>query len=159
VDQVNNAQLGIMETYKKLDRYTLRKVEEDIPREKIISPEDAAAYIRKFYGEDLEIYESMFLLLLNRSNTTIGYAKISQGGVVGTVVDIKIILKYVVESLATGAILAHNHPSGNLMISDQDVRISNDVKQAMKILDSQLIDSIIITKEGYTSLSVEGRLS
>jgi DNA repair protein RadC len=147
-----------MEAYKKLDRYTLRKVAEDIPRVKITGSTDAADYIRKFYQDDLEIYESMFLLLLNRSNTTIGYAKISQGGIVGTVVDIKIILKYVVESLATGAILAHNHPSGNLNASDQDIRITESVSKALKLMDSQLLDSLIITKEGYLSLADEGKL-
>ena len=74
------------------------------------------------------IYESVFILLLNRHNNTIGYAKISQGGVTGTVIDVKIIAKYIIDSLASGLILAHNHPSGNTRASSEDINITNKVK-------------------------------
>lgn len=146
-----------MVLYKsKLDRYELRKVAEDFPRAKIFGSKDSETYIRQFYFDDIEVYESFFILLLNRNNATIGYAKISQGGVSGTVVDVKIICKYAVESLATSVILAHNHPSGNLTPSDADSQITARVKSALKTLDIQCLDHIILTAESYFSFADNG---
>jgi DNA repair protein RadC len=146
-----------MVLYKsKLDRYELRKVAEDFPRAKITGSKDSETYIRQFYFDDLEVYESFFILLLNRSNNTIGYAKISQGGVSGTVVDVKIIAKYAVESLAAAVILAHNHPSGNLTPSDADIQITAKTKNALQTLDIQCLDHIILTAENYFSFADNG---
>lgn len=146
-----------MVLYKsKLDRYELRKVTESFPRAKIFGSKDSETYIRQFYFDDLEVYESFFILLLNRSNNTIGYAKISQGGVTGTVVDVKIIAKYAVESLATAIILAHNHPSGNLIPSDADIQITTRIQSALKTLDIQCLDHIILTAESYFSFTDNG---
>lgn len=146
-----------MVLYKsKLDRYELRKVAEDFPRAKIFGSKDSETYIRQFYFDDIEVYESFFILLLNRNNATIGYAKISQGGVSGTVVDVKIICKYAVESLATSVILAHNHPSGNLTPSDADSQITARVKSALKTLDIQCLDHIILTADSYFSFADNG---
>ena len=106
---------------KTLPLYELKKVKTDFPCQKITSAQDAANFIKNFYGDDIEIFESVFLLLLNQANNTIGYAKISQGGIAGSVVDIRIICKYAVESLSTGVIIAHNHPSGNKKPSESDI--------------------------------------
>ena len=84
-----------METYL----YSIKKNQSEFPRQKISSSKDAEQFIRQFYGDDLEVYESFFLLLLNQANETVGYAKISQGGIAGTIVDVKIIAKYVVDTL------------------------------------------------------------
>lgn len=97
-----------------------------------------------------------FILLLNRAAETIGYAKISQGGITGTVVDVKIIGKYIVDSLATAVIIAHNHPSGNTKPSNHDINMSKKIKQAIDILDCNLLDSLIITKDDYYSLGDNG---
>lgn len=146
-----------MVLYKsKLDRYELRKVTEDFPRAQICGSKDSETYIRQFYFDDLEVYESFFILLLNRNNATIGYAKISKGGVSGTVVDVKIICKYAVESLASSVILAHNHPSGNLTPSDADSQITARVKNALKTLDIQCLDHIILTSDSYFSFADNG---
>lgn len=142
-----------METIEKI---SLVKEPTDFKRVKIGSSSDASEYIRQFYDSDIEIYESFFILLLNRQNQTIGYAKISQGGIVGTVVDVKLILKYVVESLATGVILAHNHPSGNLQPSREDELITEKIKKALTLVDSSLFDHIILTRDGYTSMADVG---
>lgn len=138
--------------------YELRKNQTNFVKEKIQSPADSAKYIKQFYTDDIEIYESFFLLLLNNANQTIGYAKISQGGIVSTVVDVRIIAKYVVDSLATGIILAHNHPSGNLRPSEADLRLTENVKQAMKLFDVAVLDHLILTVDGYYSFSQEGIL-
>lgn len=136
--------------------YELKKTKTTFPVVAISQSADAANFIREFYSDDIEIFESAFILLLNRANKTIGYAKISQGGIAGTVIDVKLICKYVVDSLASGVILCHNHPSGNLQPSNQDKEITIKVKQALGLLDSILLDHIILTKESYTSLKDEG---
>lgn len=136
-----------------MKRYELKKIQTDFPEVKITSPKDAENVIRQFYGDDIEIYESCFILLLNQANNTIGYAKISQGGIVGTVVDIRIIAKYAIESLATGVILAHNHPTGNLNPSTQDIELTKKLRKALQLFDIQLLDSLILTKDDYNTIS------
>ena len=136
--------------------YELKKLQTQFPAEKITSSKSAADFIRQFYTDDIEIFESCFLLLLNHANKTIGYAKISQGGITGTVVDVRLIAKYAVEALATGVILCHNHPSGNLKPSQPDFDITTKTKNALMLLDIKLLDHIILTADGYTSLADEG---
>jgi len=133
--------------------YELRKNQTDFPKMKIQDVNDSAEFIKQFYQGDIEIYESFFLLLLNNANQTIGYAKISQGGVTSTVVDVKIIAKYVVDSLATGIILAHNHPSGNLNPSSADINITAKIKEAIKLFDVTVLDHIILTADSFYSFS------
>lgn len=136
--------------------YELKKLQTQFPSEKITSSKSAADFIRQFYTDDIEIFESCFILLLNHANKTIGYAKISQGGITGTVVDVRLIAKYAVEALATSIILCHNHPSGNLTPSQQDINITTKTKNSLLILDIKLLDHIILTADGYTSLADEG---
>jgi DNA repair protein RadC len=136
--------------------YELRKNQTDFPKMKIKDANDSAEFIKQFYQGDIEIYESFFLLLLNNANQTIGYAKISQGGVTSTVVDVKIIAKYVVDSLATNIILAHNHPSGNLNPSTADINITAKIKEAMKFFDVTVLDHIILTADSFYSFNING---
>lgn len=136
-----------------MKKFELKSLQTDFPAVKISSSGDAVNCIRKFYGDDIEIFESCFILLLNQANITIGYAKISQGGITGTVVDTRLIAKYAIESLATGVILAHNHPSGNLKPSDADITITRKVKSGLAIFDISLLDHFIITKDDYNSVS------
>lgn len=136
--------------------YELKKLQTEFPAEKISGSKSAADFIRQFYTDDIEIFESCFVLLLNHANKTIGYAKISQGGITSTVVDVRLIAKYAVEALATGVILCHNHPSGNLKPSQPDFDITTKTKNALMLLDIKLLDHIILTADGYTSLADEG---
>lgn len=136
--------------------FELKKIQSDFPIIKIRSATESAEYIRNFYLDDIEVFESSFILLLNNANHTIGYAKISQGGITGTVVDPRLVAKYAVESLAVGVILAHNHPSGNLQPSAADKNITTKIKEGLKYLDIQLLDHIIITSNGYYSMMEEG---
>lgn len=140
----------------KLNVFTLAKGKAKFQNTKIFDSRTSANYIRQFFGEDIEIYESCFILLLNRSNTTIGYAKISQGGICGTIVDVKIICKYAIDCLASTAILCHNHPSGSLKPSTADRDITAKAKAALDLVDCQLIDHIILSSEGYFSFADEG---
>lgn len=141
-----------------LPRFEITRVQSDFPSVKISSSSQAADFIRQFYGDDIFIFESAFILLLNNSNITIGFAKLSQGGVTGTIVDPRIVAHYAVSSLAVGVILAHNHPSGNLTPSEADKQITNKVKEGLKLLDISLIDHVILTGASYTSLADSGLL-
>ncbi len=144
-----------METVKL---YELKKIQSEFPKQKITQSYQAADFIKGFYGDDIEIFESFFILLLNRSNHTIGYAKISQGGTIGTIVDLKLIAKYCVDSLAQGVILAHNHPSGNINFSQADVDVTQKIKKALSYLDVEVIDHIVLTKSAYSSMADDNQL-
>lgn len=123
---------------------------------KIKSSRDAVDCIRQFYGTDIGMFESFFLLILNNANLTIGYVKISQGGTAGTVVDPKIIAKYAIDSLATSVILAHNHPSGNLIPSESDKNITQKIKQGLLLFDIKTLDHIILTEDSFYSFMDDG---
>ena len=88
---------------------------------------------------------------MDRANNTIGYAKISQGVVAGTVVDSKIMFKYALDTLASGIILAHNHPSGNLKPSDMDKRLTKKMVKQGKLMEIPILDHLIITEDDFTS--------
>lgn len=137
---------------------TVKESESEFKKVKITSSKDAYQVIKQFYHEDIEIYESFFILLLNRSNETIGFAKISQGGITGTVVDTKIIAKYCIDTLASGVILAHNHPSGNLSPSDADNKITLKIKKALEYIDTVILDHLILTKNDYYSFTDNGKM-
>lgn len=142
-----------MKTVKYLE---LKKNQTNFQKVKVTTSQTAADFIRGFYSDDIGIFESFFILLLDRSCTTIGYAKISQGGVAGTVVDTKIIAKYAVDFLACNVILAHNHPSGNTTPSNDDLKITKKVKTALEFLDVTVLDHIILTEESYYSFADSG---
>ena len=146
-------------TYKStISEYSLKYTKSQIQKTKVTTSESASNVIRKFYFDDINIYESFFILLLNRANNTTGFAKISQGGTAGTVVDIKIIAKYAVESLSSAVIICHNHPSGNKQPSDADLNITRRIKDALLLLDIKLIDHIIITENDFYSFADNGNL-
>ena len=138
---------------ERLEEIGLTRKPTNFVRTKITSSKDCYDVIKQFYHEDITLYESFFLLLLNNSNETIGFVKISQGGITGTVVDVRIIAKYCVEVLATSCILAHNHPSGKLFPSDADLTITQKTKNALAILDVRVLDHIILTEEGHYSFA------
>jgi len=144
-----------METIKKI---SLKLGKSKYERKQITSSQIASDYIRSFYGNDMELFESCFILLLDQSNTTLGYAKISQGGICSTIVDIKIVCKYVIDSLAQGVILCHNHPSGNLKPSQLDKNMTEKLASSLKLLDTKLFDHIILTKDSFYSMQDNGEI-
>lgn len=98
------------------------------------------------------------MITMNRANKTTGYVKISQGGIVGTVVDIRLIMKFALESLSTGIVICHNHPSGNLNPSNEDVNLTKKISDACKMFEITLFDHVILTKESYYSFADNGML-
>ena len=146
-------------TYKStISEYSLKYTKTDIQKTQIKSSQNSVDVIRKFYFDDINIYESFFILLLNRANNTTGFAKISQGGTAGTVVDIKIIAKYAVDSLSPNVIICHNHPSGNIKPSEADINITKKIKDALLLLDISLTDHIILSENNYYSFADNGDL-
>lgn len=101
-------------------------------------------------------HEEFWILFLNRSNKPINRMKISQGGISGTVTDVRIIMKKAVENLASGLVVCHNHPSGNNNPSESDIQITQKIREAGSLLDVQLLDHIIIAGSAYYSFADNG---
>src|SRR6056300_1125039 len=121
-----------MKEYKtNIDKLSLIREKTDIKRAKITNSGHAERYARNFFGEDITLYESFFLLLLNNANNTVGYVKISQGGITGTVVDVRIIAKYAVETLVPAVMIFHNHPSGTLKPSQADINLTKKLREGL----------------------------
>ena len=108
----------------------------------------------------IEHKEAFKMLLLNRANKVLGMTTISEGGLSGTVTDVRLIFQYAIKGNASGIIIAHNHPSGNINPSESDMKITNKIKEAGNLLDIQLLDHIILTPERdlYRSFADEGQL-
>ena len=100
-------------------------------------------------------HEEFWVLFLNRANVIVKKERISSGGITGTVVDQKIILKKALLNLASSIILVHNHPSGNLNPSIQDKKVTQKIKLACELLEINLLDHIIIAGNSYYSFADE----
>ena len=131
-----------------------RREEDAIELKKITSSKAVFDIMQPIIGE--LPHEEFWVLYLNNSNKVIYKAQLSKGGITGTVVDIRIIFKMAFEQNATGLILSHNHPSGKLMASDADLKITKRIKEAGQTLEIQVLDHIIITENGYLSFQDEG---
>ena len=107
-------------------------------------------------GSQIELLEQFKVMLLNRANKVLGLFEVSTGGVSGTVADPKIIFTAALKGGASGIIVAHNHPSGNLTASQSDIDLTRKLKEAGKFLEIQLLDHVIVTTEGYFSFADEG---
>lgn len=106
----------------------------------------------------IEFTEEFKVMLLSRANRVLGIVTISSGGTAGTVVDVKLVYAAAIKANASSIILAHNHPSGNLMPSEQDKRLTQRIKQAGTIMDIPVLDNVIMTTDGYYSFADYGEL-
>lgn len=106
--------------------------------------------------ETLQMQEEVKILLLNKSNKVLGIYSLAKGGLTSCIVDVRIILSIALKTLATGIILVHNHPSGNLKPSKADLDITKKLKNSCDLLDISLLDHLIITKDNYFSFADEG---
>lgn len=103
-------------------------------------------------------HEEFWILILNRANEVLRPVQISTGGVSGTVADPKLIFRHALEQLASGLILFHNHPSGNLMPSQADKDLTRKLRDAGRLLDIPVLDHLIFTDKAYYSFADEGIL-
>jgi DNA repair protein RadC len=109
-----------------------------------------------FPADTISLQEQFVVLYLNRANRVIGSYQLSKGGITGTIADVRLILSVALKTLASGLILAHNHPSGNLKPSETDIQLTNKVKQAAKLMDIEVLDHMILSSNGYFSFTDEG---
>ncbi len=131
-----------------------RKAQDLDEKPKISSSKDAFDLLQ---GNLMDLpHEEFWVLLLNRMNQVVKKKRISEGGVSGTVADPKIIYKLALEDLASGVIVAHNHPSGNLKPSQSDIDLTRKLKEAGRFLEVQLLDHLIIANRNYFSFADEG---
>jgi DNA repair protein RadC len=102
---------------------------------------------------NIQLKEYFYFILLNRANEVIGYHKLSEGGISGTVADIRLAYSTAIKCLASGMILCHNHPSGNIKPSQADIKLTQKFKEAGKLLDCALLDHIILTEKEFFSFA------
>lgn len=106
----------------------------------------------------IEFQEESKIILLNRANFVLGIHNLSKGGISGTVVDVRIILGIALKCNASGIILVHNHPSGSMIASEADKKITEKLKNACNLLEISLVDHLIISKNDYYSFVENGVL-
>ena len=128
------------------------------PAEKaqLTSSKDVFSYVRPVLA-DLD-HEQFWVLYLNRSNRIVESYNLSKGGLSGTVIDVRLILKRALELLSSAMIICHNHPSGNSVPSENDKQITEKLKLAANQMDIKLLDHLIVTDNSYFSFSDEGLL-
>lgn len=134
-----------------------RRADESIEQKIKITSSKSAYSLLKSKLSDLP-HEEFWVLYMSRSNSVIKTECISRGGISGTVVDVRLILKPAIEYLASSIILAHNHPSGNLKPSNEDMFLTKKVKEGAKLMDISLQDHLIIGEQAYLSFADEGIL-
>ena len=135
----------------------LRRMSE--PNEKIElinSSQKAFEYMQRYFM-GLQV-ENFVVLYLNRAMKPIKLEKISEGGLSATVVDIRLIGKMALMNLASAVILAHNHPSGNLLPSESDMLLTDKIKKGLQLIDVQVSDHLIIGNNEFYSFSDQGKL-
>ena len=131
-----------------------RKASQELPEKpQIQSAKDVFKILHPLMG-DLRT-EEFWVLFVNQSNKVLAKEKISQGGISGTIVDIRLVFKTAFEQFATGIFIAHNHPSGSLKPSMEDIKITKQIAEAGKILNIPLIDHVIITQHSFFSFANE----
>jgi len=134
-----------------------RKKMASVEKQKKITTSNDAFLVCEPHFEGLS-HEEFWVLFLNRNNRVIKLENMSKGGVAGTVVDPRIIFKRALEHLACSMILMHNHPSGNLKPSRQDIEITKKMVESGKFLEIKVLDHLIISADGYFSFADEGLL-
>jgi len=126
-------------------------------RPQIKSSRSAAEIFSEAFKDTVEHHESMYALLLNRANKVLGIKQISVGGLSGCVADPKIIFQTALVANASGIILCHNHPSGNMQPSEADKRLTRKIADIGELMEITLLDHLIIgPDEDYFSFLDEG---
>ncbi|WP_226064831.1 RadC family protein [Kaistella polysaccharea] len=134
-----------------------RRAAQEVPEKiQITNSQDTYKILAPFLA-DLQT-EEFWAIFLNQNNRIIGKSRLSSGGINQSVVDIRILFKNALEHFATGLVVAHNHPSGNLKPSQEDLKITKQITEAGKILNIQLLDHLIIAQNSYLSFADENLL-
>jgi DNA repair protein RadC len=126
---------------------------------RIKSSNDAYQILKNLFSEEtIQLQEQFVVIYLNTACKVIGSYQLSTGGLRGAIADVRLILYIALKTLATGIILAHKHPSGNLSPSEADKLITNKIQQAGKLMVIKVLDHIILSNDGFYSFTDEGIL-
>jgi ppGpp synthetase/RelA/SpoT-type nucleotidyltranferase len=124
---------------------------------KITGASSAYQLLKDFWNiENIDVVEELNVIYLDTQNKPIAIYRHSKGGIDSTIADIEVISAVAVKTLAKGVIMSHNHPSGNLKASNADLEVSQRLKNALKLFNIILLDSMIVTKDGYYSMADDG---
>ena len=164
LDEQGNSTLfvqnSIKSNYEKINNqlkelgFRARKREQKLPPIQFTTSRVVYEHVLPLFV-DLQ-YESFYIMLLDNSNQLIKTVRISEGGISGTLVDPKKIYKIALDNYTSGMIISHNHPSGNLQPSESDKKLTKKIVEAGKMLDINVIDHLIIGRDGYFSFSDDG---
>jgi len=125
-------------------------------RPKVASSRDAYNVLIQSWNRDrLEFIEEFKILLLNSASRVLGFFEVSKGGISDASADVRIVFAAALKANATGIILAHNHPSGQLVPSDADKYVTENMRKAGELLNIRVLDHLIVTAEGFYSFSDE----
>ncbi|HEY8367083.1 MAG TPA: DNA repair protein RadC [Bacteroidia bacterium] len=133
-----------------------RRMAEALERNTISSSDDAYECLAPMIADSP--HEQFVVMFLNRANKVLEIKAHSSGGLTGTIVDVKLILKEAILISASGIIVAHNHPSGNLNPSKSDIDLTQKIKNAASIMEISLLDHLIVTGDRYFSFRDSGLL-
>lgn len=126
---------------------------------KISNVLDSVNILNKMWDYNLiNVQEQFCVLFLNQSNDVVGFRCLSTGTINSATVDIKLLFALACKSLSSSIIIAHNHPSGNTVISREDKNLTNKIQKAASYFDIDVLDHIILTDSDYVSFAEEGIL-
>lgn len=106
--------------------------------------------------DKISLCEQFWMIMLNNRGRVLGVVELSSGGYTGTVADVRMIYGVALKACACSIIVAHNHPSGDLTPSSQDIKMTNQLVAAGKLLDLPLNDHLIVKADGFRSLADDG---
>ncbi len=140
-----------------LAEFKIKYERKALSAETIKSSSDSYKLFLNIFDKDtIDYHESFFGLFLNHRNASIGFLKLSSGGMTATIVDVRMLFATALNVGATSFIMAHNHPSGTLKPSQADIKLTEKIKEAGKFMDIQLLDHLIVTSDmGYYSFADE----
>jgi hypothetical protein len=144
----------------EIDIEKIRTIDLNIKDNKITSLDDSIRVLKQIYDKgSINAYEEVKILFLDNSNKVIGIYNHSKGGITGTIIDVEMICALALKCLAKAVIMSHNHPSGSLKFSTADITMTKNLKNALNLFNIALLDSIVITDFGFTSMTNEGILA
>lgn len=131
-----------------------------VDRPRMDNSMESEAILREYWSNDIHLLEEFNFLMLDRGNSVIGFSNAAKGGIVGVMVDPRLIFAAALKARAVAIILAHNHPSGQLRPSSADMAITRRMVQAGQLLDIQILDHIILSPDGgYYSFADDGLIA
>lgn len=117
-------------------------------------PMSCDMYLRHIWNKDtIDLREEFIVICLNAAHEVLGWVNIASGGFRATTVDPRIIFGIALQTASSSIIVAHNHPSGSLTPSPQDIAVTNQLRTAGKMLGITVLDHLIITRESYFSFA------